>query len=472
MSEPNLRSPEVAIVKEETPEAAIRIGFNQLGGISEFIQEKDTVFIKINLSLPQGFPVHNNLDSLKGLIKICKRAGANKISVGSYAYESIPIKIISDFTGIKELCEELGANFLFLDNSDLYLDTKISKEDLSQKKQETLKSITKEESEIEIPREILEADKLIFLNQVNVHPTFGLTLSLLSSYSMIPNKYQSIEKFPSDKDAQINIQENYNEFLTSDIIEVFSVKKPDFVINDLFFMMEGAGPFIYSDSNVKKTNLMVIGNDAISVDTITMRIMDLNVFKNDLMVKARENRLGPEKLSEIKIKGENVEDVQFKPKLCHSELQDIDLFNTSIKSGSVCSACFAKAYHLLNFIKTNMIKDLKYLKNWSFLIGKKPESPDNLENIVIFGDCAIESTQNADFRKFKTKSLLFKKEKEKENKSILELPGCPPKPFECLKSIYDFFGKLTMPNLKFMLKEISQYYNKEYKKKVKIWEDL
>jgi uncharacterized protein (DUF362 family) len=474
MSQSDHKDSEVAIVREESPEKGLKEGIGQLGGISNFIQEEDTVFIKINLSIPQGFPVHTNLDTLKALIKECKDAGASKVLVGSYTYENIPINIVADFIGLKSFCDGLGAEFIVLDNSDLYIDKKISRQDLVEKKFSIMTKVEVSEGEIEIPEGILKADKMIILNQVNVHPLFDFTLSLLSSYSMVPNSYQKIKNISSNNNTNSTeeSQDSYKKKLTSRIIDIFSVRKPDLVINDLFYLMEKAGPFIFKDSNLKKTNLIVLGHDAVSVDAITMRAMDYNLFKNDLMVRAREKELGPAKLSDIKIKGEDIENIKLQVNLCPSKLEDIDLLNTSINSGSVCSACFNQAFHLLNFIKTNLTKDLKYLKRFQFLTGKDPDNPKDLEHIVLFGDCAIKSTREADFRKIKTESFLFKKEKEKENPSILELKGCPPEPFECLSSIFDFFGKGKMPDLNFHLKEISTYYNQDFKEKLDLWEEI
>jgi len=155
---------------------------------------------------------------------------------------------------------------------------------------------------------------------------------------------------------------------------------------------------------------------------------------------------------------------------------DINILNTPILRGRYCSGCFKEAYRLLNFMKTNMIKDLKYITNQSFLIGESPQEPDSHLNIILYGDCAIKSTLNRAFRKIllqndkniiDTLKTKLKKEKPKEtkikprgkkNKSILELSGCPPNLYDCLKSYIKYYGKEIVPSAYIYDKIFSESY--------------
>ena len=149
-------------------------------------------------------------------------------------------------------------------------------------------------------RLILDSDKFISVNQVNVDPLFKCRLSLLNSYSIVPNRYQEI-KNPKRHNQEYLLNDKYKQDLTSNILDVFSIKKPNLVINDLFYTLENAGPFIYKDSNLTKAGLMVLGNDAVAVDAVTSKIMNLNIKKNDLISKAEQKDLGIADLSKIKI---------------------------------------------------------------------------------------------------------------------------------------------------------------------------
>jgi len=61
------------------------------------------------------------------------------------------------------------------------------------------------------------------------------------------------------------------------------------------------------------------------------------------------------------------------------------------------------------------------------------------------------------------KKLIVKK---KVNKSIIELPGCPPDMHLSLKTILKYYGKSQAPNLSFY-NALNQFINKESKRPIK-----
>jgi len=56
--------------------------------------------------------------------------------------------------------------------------------------------------------------------------------------------------------------------------------------------------------------------------------------------------------------------------------------------------------------------------------------------------------------------------KKKVNKSIIELPGCPPDMHLSLKTILKYYGKSQAPNLSFY-NVLNQFINKESKRPIK-----
>lgn len=464
----NMNSTEVAIIKSSSPSGAITDGIEKLGGISGFVENGDQVFVKINLRTPGGFPVNNNFETIKTIINFCKEAEAKKIFVGSYPFNKLKTDSVAKTLGIQSYIEKLGAEFVFLDDQNKY----------------PLKSVEINGKTIDFSKVILESDRLILLNQVSVDPLFKCTISLLNTYSLVSNQFQKIQKNVRSGKDYLHLDQ-YKQDLITNILDIFSVKKPSLVINDLFYFLEGAGPFIYKDSNLKRTNLIVVGNDAVAVDLITLRLFEIDLLNSDILLEARNRRLGITDIPNIRLIGENLEDIELTVDFCVSKLEDINLKNTYMKAGRICSGCFKEAYHLLNLMKTHMTKDLKYIIKQSFLVGEKPPKPESLENIILFGDCAIESTENREFRKTIitnnkdyveiAKKKLKKdykaqdktKVKERVNKKIVELPGCPPSRFDCLNSLISFYGKGQVPNLFFFNNLIKTYYNQETDKKTK-----
>ncbi|MFX0039286.1 MAG: DUF362 domain-containing protein [Promethearchaeota archaeon] len=486
LSQSKSKKTEVVISKGTTPKDTLLKGIEQLGGISEFINKDDRVFIKFNLNLPGGFPINTNFDVLAALIISCKEAGASKVNLGSFPIRRIPIKIISDLLDLKEYFKSLGGDLIFLDNSDIYENKDINQAQLKKIKYESLTKVVIKNNEFFVPCIITDSDKFISVNQVNVNPLFKLNLSLLNLYSIIPPRYRVIGK---NKKENI-LDDQYKKDLVSNILDVYAIKKPDLIINDLFYILEGAGPYFYKDSKIKTTNLMIIGDNAIAVDRITMNVLNLEINSNELMLQANNGNLYPLKSSNIKILGEKVEDASNHIEPCVSKLGDIKLMNFNICSGNICSGCFKEAYHLLNFMKTYMIKDLKYNTNNSILIGENPPEPKKANNYLLFGECAINYTKEYNFRKIiieskkdfiagaknkilkESKSKRNSKIKEKRNKNILELPGCPPNIFDCLELILKYFGKKSLPNLNLLMNMNRYWIYGELNNKLKIWEAL
>ena len=433
----------VVISKDDSPKECVFKGIEKLRGITNYIKDGDQVFIKFNLTLPQGFPANTNMDTLEAIIDSCHKAGAKKIYVGSYPLKGLSIKSISDLIGLNSYFLKIGAELVFLDYSNYYFLKNIKKKDLNIIKIQNFSQIKVNNEKFEVHKIILNADKFISVNQVNVDPIFKLRLSLLNSYSLSINKSQSnVLKSKNVKDLMQNV------------INAFTIRKPDLVINDLFYILEGAGPYIYKDSKLKKTGLMVIGDDAIAVDIITSTILSYDVDQNLLLREARNRKLGIFDISKIQVIGENLNEIKINIQECVSKLEDILLPNFSIKTGNISVGDFEQAYHFLNLLKTHMIKDIKYISKTSFLVGDNPPMPEDLSNVIIFGDAAIKST------------------KLKKNKNILKLPGNPPNIFDCIDLLIEFYKKRNVPSLYLFRNLVKSYRNKKINQKLQIWEGL
>ncbi len=122
--------------------------------------------------------------------------------------------------------------------------------------------------------------------------------------------------------------------------------------------MESAGPYIYRDSNLKKTGIVVLGNNAVSVDLITLKLLNIDIQNHDLILEANQRGLGIIDPQKINLFGEKIEDNNIIIDLCESKLENINLKNLLVSSGRYCSGCYKQAYHLLNFMKTYMLSFL------------------------------------------------------------------------------------------------------------------
>ncbi|MFX1570515.1 MAG: DUF362 domain-containing protein [Promethearchaeota archaeon] len=489
LSQSKSKKNEVVISKAETPKESLIKGIEILGGISKFIGNEDQVFIKFNLNLPGGFPTNTNFEVIEGLIKSCKEAGASKIYLGSFPVKGIPINVISEILSLKEYFNSIGAELVFLDNSNYYGKKEVNLEQLKKIKRDSFTKVNLNDNDYSIPNIILNSDKFISVNQVNVNPLFKINLALLNSYSIIPSKSREV-KNNENSIHEYNSKNQYKKDFISNILKIYTVKQPDLVVNDLFYILDGAGPFIYKDSNLRKTKLMIIGNDTISVDLVTLKLLNIEPNDNDLIKQARTMDFTVPEISNIKILGEKIEENRVNIDLCVPKIENIKLQNISTYPGNYCSGCYKQAYHFLNFMKTYMVKDLKYNPDNCFLIGENPLVPDKSGNIILFGDCAINSTENYKFRKIvienkkqnkkqnknkhpkKPESKKKPRIKEKPNKDILELHGCPPDIYTCFDLLINYYGKKNLPNVNLLTKMNDFWINGKLNKELKTWEGL
>ncbi len=461
MAAKNPEKPEIAITKGKSPKECVLNGLGKLGGMSKYINKGDHVFIKINASLPNGYPVHVNLDVLEGIIRSCHEVGAAKINVGSFPIKPIAFKEISDFLGLERYLKDLDVELIFLDNSNYYSQRNL--EELQHVKNDSLSLIEVNGKEYKFPKIILDSDKLISLNQVNVHPLFDLSLSLLNSYSMVPESYPFLKaKLKNGKDSSFLVE--CKRMLIDNILDVFMIKRPDLVINDLYHVLEGAGPYIFKDSNLKEVGASIIGNDAFYTDLLTLKILGFNLSNNEMISSAKERGLGTYNYSGYIIY-DDVKETEINIENCILKLSDINVKNVSINQGEICAGCFEQAYYLLNFMKTYMTKDLIYISKNAFLLGENPPLPESSSrHVILFGNCACESIKDENFKKLTHEG----KKKTKMNKNILQLTGCPPNYLDCIHDLLNYYGKQDAPSLNLLIETLQHSLSK----KKEDWEDL
>jgi len=444
---------DVIIAKGKDHASAFLNGVKLLGGFEEIIEKDDIVFIKITLNDIQGFPSHSNIVILGLIIKECIEAGAKQIYVGSIPKNGAKTRDVERILDLAEILKSMGAEFSFLDDQNLC--SKINLEESNET--------------IFIPDILLKCDKFIIFNQINVDPLFQFTFALQNTYSLILPKYREIKQ---DSKMQENDASNdqYKKDLITKILDLHHIRKPNLVINDLFYVMQQAGPYIYKDSNLITTKLMIFGKEPLLVDYATLKIFGIDPANNELLSRAIKREQTRFDLNNLNVVGELIEQNTFQIRLCTKNLEQLDVYGTEIKAGTMCSGCYEQAYHLLNFMKTMMTKDLIYIKKQTFLVGQTPKEPENHKNVLLFGDCAVNSTRNYDFRvltitkqvlklfnplkkvfKRKDEKKSIRKTTKKQNKDILNLPGCPPDMKGVHKALLDYYTKKDVPNLCFYL---------------------
>ncbi|MEJ2294173.1 MAG: DUF362 domain-containing protein, partial [Candidatus Lokiarchaeota archaeon] len=311
---------DVALTRGKNPCEALLNGFDHLGGMSKFIQKNDLVFIKISFKQPYGYPTNINYETLGKLINLCREAGAKDVYVGDFPSEDIDSETLSKITGLSNYVKSKGGLIAHLDNEELFPRRKFSQNNIH----------------LEIPALILDADKFIILNQVNVHPIFMCTLAYLNLCTIVQNKYQKIQKNEKPGKDYLYLDQ-YKLDLISNILAISEIKSPNLVINDLFYVLESAGPLIYKDSHCKQNNLVIVGENIFAVDYITLKLMGIKLSESKLLLEAQDYPTGIRNTKSINVLGERISEVQFKIQRCVSNLSDINVKNCFIGKGNFCS---------------------------------------------------------------------------------------------------------------------------------------
>ena len=203
----NLENTEVAIIKGDTPQESVLKGFDILGGISTFIDEGDKVVIKFNLNLPGGFPTNTNFDVITAVVESCKNAKAEKIYLGSFPLKGVPVKKISNLLNLEEYFRNIGAELIYLDNSNIFDEKNFKKDQLNIVKTDSFSTYSINNREFLVPKVILDSDKLISINQVNVDPLFKINNSLMNSSSIVSPKYQELGVKKTDESEYISLDQ-------------------------------------------------------------------------------------------------------------------------------------------------------------------------------------------------------------------------------------------------------------------------
>ncbi len=145
-----------------------------------------------------------------------------------------------------------------------------------------------------LPKTVVNADSLISVPKMKTHHWVGVTVSMKNLFGCVPGRKYGWPK-------------NLLHFkgISHCILDLVHLIKPSFALVDGIEAMEGDGPI---NGKVKKSNLLVLGNDLASVDSTCARIMkiDLSLLPYIQMAGRVVGNTDP---SMIEIVGEKVESV-------------------------------------------------------------------------------------------------------------------------------------------------------------------
>ncbi len=240
------------------------------------LEDKDRVLIKVNFICEKTWETGATTDPIvvEALIKKVSDLGCEVYIVESDATITNADKAYAR-TGMKEMCERNGVEFLNLRNVQEKIKIPIADG-------EVLKRIT-------VPRIVTES-AVISAAKLKTHANTGVTLGMKNMFGLLPEKFKG-------KYHAIGISKV--------VVDISSVLKPALTVIDGFVGMEGNGPI---NGKPVQMDLIIAGKDVVATDAVGCRVMDIDPNEIKHIRKAHEKGIGT--ISGIKVLGERVENVK------------------------------------------------------------------------------------------------------------------------------------------------------------------
>jgi uncharacterized protein (DUF362 family) len=350
-------------------DSALQKVLELIGGLQEHIGKQDTVMLKPNIN---GTECVTNIDLVESLIRLLIDFGAKKIFVAESTFGNDRMTdMFFNKTGYTEMVKRYGIPLINLNRSQAV--------DIEVKRPHILKSL-------KIAKEVYEADRIINIPVMKVHYATGITLSLKNLKGILV----------------LGEKRHFHEVgLDKAIVDLNNTIKPDLNIIDCIQCMERMGP---RGGDLVDLNLLIAGASSVETDYVGCLIMRhaMEDVKH-LQLFIEDNHVD---LSQIKIMGEKVEDVNYSFK--KALMSNIIPKGFFIHNVDACSSCMNAL--LLSF----EIFGKEAFQNTHVYLGTKIDKNNSgNEYKIALGNCC-----------------------DKDIKYNIQVKGCPPYPFD-LKNLLD-----------------------------------
>ncbi|MHA1731234.1 MAG: DUF362 domain-containing protein [Promethearchaeota archaeon] len=415
--------------------------------------EGKKVFVKIDISHPTGPPVTTDPRTLRLLVKKIGEFSPARIGVGGVPGLGFKGKVVCAFLGLEPCLVDLNADLAYLDDlGTRYIQKSVENRDYS------------------LPSEIFEADVYISLSPGKTHPLFDCSLSCLNASTVLRGREipLTVERQPG---REYCFNDTYQDHFVRRVADILEIRAPDLAIVDCFHFLEGQGTSSFG-SRVATPGFFVVGNNVVATDAVTLDICGFDPLDNRLLRECSIRGLGEVDPSKVTLRSE-LGSGGFRPRPAKIDLNAGTLkpARMDVKKGNACSGCLVQFRGLLDILNSLWAKDIGSLGDVTVLVGENPLEPDDVGHTIVFGDCAIDTTQQGEFRKI-VKKKVDKKGVEhvsvKPNKKVCQFPGCPPNAFDFFELALKFYGKKALPNTAFFKKSLDFCFRVDDKKEAKI----
>jgi len=145
-------------------------------------------------------------------------------------------------------------------------------------------------NDLAFSREVIEADLLVSLPKMKTHVATTLTGAVKNSYGHLVG---------GEKTMLHRVAVGPMAFAEA-VVDVFQVRRPDFILLDAVTAMEGQGP---SGGQLREVGRVLASDNAVALDAVMAAMMGLEPRRIPLLRIAEERGLGPDDLEAIEISG-------------------------------------------------------------------------------------------------------------------------------------------------------------------------
>lgn len=406
----NSQNPKIIITKGSNLNKSVKDSLDIISKDSAIIKKGEIIFIQIDLSVPEGYPSITNQTLLSKLVNWCLRSEPSKIYIGSIPLFGISSEYVWISMGFSTLLTDKRVEFIALEK------------EIPEKNPKKEMNISG--SVVHYPELVLNCNKYISVVNVKADPIYQLQLGTYNSLSLL-----------EWKERITIIKENERNF----IADLHLIKQPDIIIYDLTNIISHAGPFIYSDTEFIQSEMICVSNDSILAESVVNEILGFKMEENIILNTIKEkdtNLLNKSRLNQFSLISQEIsqdqkDNIKVIDLIAHPndltvikfsripKIQDIFPKRIFLYEGRYDSGMKRALYDLVFLMKTALIKDFENIDGLNILIGENPPEPENIQKIktVVFGDDAIRTSDNMDFRIIKSQKKV-KSEEELEKARI------------------------------------------------------
>jgi uncharacterized protein (DUF362 family) len=368
--------------KTVNPISGIQEGFTYILQKEKPISPGSKILLMIDILFPEGFPTSINPTTLMGFIEFLNTFPDVTITILPNAYWNTNPQRNLELLGLTEL--------LLKKNCQIANFTEFRSQPLNY---------------------LAQFSYSILFSQTRIDPMLGVWTSFCSLAFFNPKCWtaaldNSDTKLDEKSPRKIFSDRNFFHEWFQMSQEVLLWKQPDIIIEDLFEFAEGNGPFIYSGTNLKKTDLQIISTDYYASNAALCTIFKINPEDHPILKYNVKFTANFDASTELIIENRNVA-VPISYKKPQSDLNWIRLPGLKLLLGDIGDGIRYQLIQLLSNLQAICVRDTYHMEKWVLLAGKNPPQPPENIPIVIFGKDAIETTTDFEFRRVITKKKVL-----------------------------------------------------------------